>query len=464
MTKEQQRQKRSFEVRRRSRTLAFALFLCMFIAGYNLTGTGSVIRSCEAAVTSGPVPHVSGGNCGCTAPGVACDDAGTASTLIFSLEQAFNQKLSSIESGINSLIDTEMSKTLARWKVQVYLTEQYMIYWWKTMWSYNLLPSMQAMTRQLNIDLAQQNFTYNSNADATGQNEVNLLLQKRAFEDRQGGGSEKVCTVATIAGGQGRAANIGRSMRIAWEKESLAVGLNNAEHRAGSGAALEAAGRISRFRRLFCDPDSNGGINICQDSDPEYYNADVEATKKLYGQLTINVKDKRERAALDSLMGNLVGVPYTEPLKEGVIKQAGGQQTFLGRRNYLARYAAVRTVPQIISGWRMPGSRLKDWVDDLRQNAGLPEGAVSKNPSYKEIMHAMSIDRFDSGKYAAGMITDETKIQMERLTLSAFYLMQLRDYYELLERTALVLSVEVSTQLDKTRLPNVNQAVPVRAQ
>jgi hypothetical protein len=103
-------------------------------------------------------------------------------------------------------------------------------------------------------------------------------------------------------------------------------------------------------------------------------------------------------------------------------------------------------------------------VDDLRQNAGLPEGAVSKNPSYKEIMHAMSIDRFDSGKYAAGMITDETKIQMERLTLSAFYLMQLRDYYELLERTALVLSVEVSTQLDKTRLPNVNQAVPVRAQ
>src|ERR1039458_7243733 len=83
-------------------------------------------------------------------------------------------------------------------------------------------------------------------------------------------------------------------------------------------------------------------------------------------------------------------------------------------------------------------------------------------PSYREIMHALSVDRFNSGTYAAGMITDDNKIQMEKLSLSVFYLMQLRDYYELLERTALTLAVQVSVVSGQQNLPGAHLAMPLQ--
>ena len=79
---------------------------------------------------------------------------------------------------------------------------------------------------------------------------------------------------------------------------------------------------------------------------------------------------------------------------------------------------------------------------------------ASPPPSYKEILHAISMDRFNSGKYAMSMIAEESEIEMEKLILSTFHLMQLRDYYELLERTALVLAVQVSIRADQIPVPN----------
>ena len=58
--------------------------------------------------------------------------------------------------------------------------------------------------------------------------------------------------------------------------------------------------------------------------------------------------------------------------------------------------------------------------------------------------------------YAAEMMTDQSKIEMEKLDLSVFYLMQLRDYYELLERTALTLAVQVSVLTDQQSMGNNN--------
>ena len=87
---------------------------------------------------------------------------------------------------------------------------------------------------------------------------------------------------------------------------------------------------------------------------------------------------------------------------------------------------------------------------------------VSQKPSYKEILHSISIDRFNSSKYAMGMIGDESEIEMEKLMLNSFYLMQLRDYYELLERTALVLAVQVSIMADNIPVPDSLAAKPLK--
>ncbi len=60
------------------------------------------------------------------------------------------------------------------------------------------------------------------------------------------------------------------------------------------------------------------------------------------------------------------------------------------------------------------------------------------------------------------MIADESEIELEKLTLSTFYLMQLRDYYELLEREALTLTVQVSLMAEKIPTPDTHAVQPIR--
>ncbi len=219
------------------------------------------------------------------------------------------------------------------------------------------------------------------------------------------------------------------------------------------------------------------GANI----DPTLTNADALPVKFLFNNLTIPVdstaaapnggtEGQNAEAGVEDLINNMVGLPAMDAIVLSALTTTTGEQGYLTRRSYLARYAAIRSVPDMIAGWRMPGSRMGQWVADLRQSGGVAIGNTSKNPSYKEIMHALSIDRFNgiddptggASPYAVKMMTDPSKIEMEKLDLSVFYLMQLRDYYELLERTALTLSVQVSVMADQQSMENVNSTAPMK--
>jgi hypothetical protein len=59
------------------------------------------------------------------------------------------------------------------------------------------------------------------------------------------------------------------------------------------------------------------------------------------------------------------------------------------------------------------------------------------------------------------MISDDGEIEVEELTISSFYLMHLRDYYELLERGALTLPVQVSLIAEKMPVPETHEAQPI---
>jgi hypothetical protein len=506
----------------RGRKAFIAVFLAMFFLGYNLT-TSTVQQSSAQFFPGGsnvvpPAPTVSIGTCeccfvtctpgtcstdsvceanclaaggsssdcywGCTSctpevcttcpPPSQCDPAGTAATLvnqlIASLQMAIWKAAAELEDYMMNVIIPPVVQVF--W-LQVDSLEQDMIDWWKTMWYYNLKPSLQAMTRQLNIDLTQQTLTLQAAADATGELEINLALQKHAIEDRSAiSPGPQVCVAATAASGYGRASNFSRAMRMAWENESVAQGLNEYGTAGAAGTLPSEAQRHNNFMNLFCDPDANGGQNNCTvTKSPAYapfYNADVQATRLLFNKLTIDVNEDKvvpgtqPGVTIETILNNLMGVPSADLFAPGTLKSTVGQQGFLARRSYLARYAAARTVPQMVAGWRMPGSKAGDWVKELRDAVGVPASEISDNPSYKEIMHAVSVDRFNSGIYASNMITEENKIEMEKLTLDAFYLMQLRDYYELLERTALTLAVQVSLTADGMSAATADTAIPIK--
>lgn len=444
--------------RRGALAAVLALSLLAVISAYDLR-----------ALQAQPLPYVNpppvlGGGCvcckGCAEP---CVDPGTASSiranLVAQLYDYLEQSSIDIETAIGEAVDTMVEAILKRLNQM----ELDIIDFWETMWYYNLRPGMQNMAEQLNTAVAEQSRAFQGAIDSEQESQTGLeYKEQEAKAQRKYRPSESVCAAGTVAGGQGRATTFSRAMRSGWQAESLAIGSGKAGTPAASGASSAEKIRHDEYEALFCDPDDNGGNNNCA-GDPNYYNADVQPARIIYDDLTIDVDDDPKIAAsVRAVTDNMVGTPSADHIPEGVMKSAGGQEKWLDRRSFLARHAAVRSVPQMVAGARMPGSNMEQWVRELRQEAGIPLAEISDNPSYREVVHAVAIDRFNSGHYAVGMITDETEIEMEKLTLNTFYLMQLRDYFELLERQALTLAVQVSIMADQAAVPETDTARPLK--
>lgn len=456
MEKKASGMKSFFRLFRPGRKSLTVIFLLMFVFGYQaafaaFVGPGFCASAC---IPCGPGPPCV--FCPCTAPGNASD---LSNTLYNNLNDALSDSADTLENYVNEKTD-DLVETLLD---SINKTELKTIDWWKTMWEKGLRPAMQKITQQLNVAIADQSRTLQSVVDAGADVESRRQRQGNEIENhRAGRPSENVCDSATLAGGYGRAENFARAMRNGWEKESVAIGL---AQRGAPGAAAAAGAerrRYDEYRDLFCDPEGNGGHNECGASDPAYYNADTQPSRFIYNRLTADVTDPKMAKTLETINNNLVGVAATDPVSLGALQSATGQETFLAHRSYLARYAAIRAVPQLVTGWRVPGSHMGDWVRSLRQGAGVPLAEISANPSYREVMHASSVDRFNSGRYAVGMISDQNQVEMEKLTLDVFYLMQLRDYYELLERTALTLAVQVSMMTEQVPMPDTISVTPLR--
>lgn len=378
-----------------------------------------------------------------------------------------------------------------------------LIDWWDTFWFYNLNPALQDMLKQVSVGYADQVRAIQASIDGQQGGEAQKVRKQMEAEARKAyQPSENAGVVATMVGGVQRASTLGSAMQKALQDESLSTGLARAGTPGASGAAAAQRERYNLFRSTFCDPNANGGMANCAPAGPTYPNIDTQPTKQIFSRLTIPLIGSSPRSpatasfdpgfgdpsllvrpaaaapptidattgipgsnqipvsAVSAILDNMVGVSAMDPIPLASLESASGQERFLRRRSYLARHAAVRNVPQMIVGRRMPGSQLGPWVQELRTAAGVQPSEISDNPSYREIMHAMAVDRFNSGKFATGMITDQSVIEREKLIMSSLFLMQLRDYYELLERTALTLAVQVAIMADETALPAVRQKSP----
>lgn len=455
------------------------VFLAFFLVGYNTATSG--VNRCSAQIAAVldlagiPVPPVFaaiGGSCapfgcdctGCPSP-APCELPGTADTVRYFLEYSLKFALiaasATLEVYMGTLIDGMVQAAL----LSINMTEWNIIRWWDTFWYYNFKPALQDMTDQMNTATAEQARAIGGAIDGFQQSRTQLAQQAEELQaHRDFRVSTSVCVPATQAGGYGRVTTFSRSMRQAWQGEALQQGLNYKGVIGDDGIGEVYEIDSKEYASIFCDPSSNGGVNSCVPKIAgAFYNADTQAVKMLYNQLTIRFNnDHRNAPAASQLLMNMIGTPAANPIPKKAMASPAGQEEWLGRRSFLARHGAVRSVPQIIMGWRVSGSQMGQWVRQLRLKAGIPWANISDNPSYREIVHAVSVDRFNSGRYATDLIADESVVEMEKLTLNAFYLMQLRDYYELLERMALTLAVQVSLTVDNTPVPDISRLAPLK--
>lgn len=454
-----------------------------FASGYN--SVTSYQNACQAQVTATTVTVV-GGMCacckGCVTP---CEISGTASLVRTTIYTAFNTQLVATSVFLENWLAQHVDGMVQNLLEKVNDIEKNMIQWWSTMWHYNLSPSLRAMTVQMNTANTDLSKTYQASVDAEHEAQQNAVVQRsevRASRIVR----DNVCPPAGLTGGAGRGKTFSRQMRKGWQKTAINSGANVAGEEGGRGVGEYLANRNDVYEAAFCDPAANGGANVCGSTPTpaEFYNADTQVTKFVYNKLTIPVDDATPTAvtrpglnpgdppipmstgdiydrAIKANLENLIGVPMLDPLKEQVAAGPQGRETILNRRDYLAKYNAIRSVPQLIVGERMPGSQLGQWIQELRQEAGIPLSEISENPSYREVINAISVDRFNTGTFAMGLQMERAGVEMEKLSMGTFYLMMLHDYHKLLERQALTLAVQVSIMADDVKMPRIDNLKPV---
>jgi len=437
-----------------------------FASGYNgitaytnFCAAQGTVTAITVTVTYGVCPYY----CSPGSPG-PCEAPGTASNAKNLIYQTTNQALQASAQALELWLAQSVDQMVQALLTRLNRVEINMIEWWGTMWDYNLRPALQSKTIQLNTATADQAKTYQSSMDAEHETQTNLVIQTTEVQTHQVT-RDPVCPPAGLSPGRG--ANFAYQVPKNMEIKSNAIASNKVGSTSEQGTAQHVSYRINTYEEFFCDPNSNGGNNVCVGTpDPRFYDADVKVTEMVYNKLTIPVNDpadgEKYQKAIEELTENMLNTITVTPTAENALNTPQAREQILQRRSYLARNNAVRQMTQSIIGERMPGTQLGEWISQIREEAGIPVDEVGENPSYREVMHALSVDRFNTGKFGAELMKDQAGVEMEKLSAQAFYLMQLRDYFELLERMSLVLAVQVVAMLDTKKSTSLRGAMDTR--
>lgn len=453
--------------------LAVAVVLFAFAAGYGVEIETHALSCRAQTILATPVvvtPSYCASSCNVAAPvPLPCEITGTATIVRNIIYKPFETQIKKQADVLEKWMQKNADGMVQAALEKINMVEENMIMWWDTMWDYNLRPGLQSMTRQVNTDAVEQIVNTSNIQDAEQIAETKKTVAIKEAETKQELAiADNGCAVATVSGGLGSATALSKAMRKGFQNRAAHRGSNRRGSPGASGTTAVLKEQADTFESTFCDPNDNGGENLCgTTAKPEFYNADTKVTEMLYNKLTIPVTDDNYLATTEAILDNMVGTAAAEVIPNSVMKTSSGQERWMNRRSYLARHAAVSSVPNALIGWRMPGAgpQLANWVKELRAGSGsipmVAQSELSENPSYREVMHALTVDRFNSAEYAGSLTASSTALEMEKLTLSTFYLMMLRDYYDLLERTALTLAVDLSVRADiqSTRMARPKQDV-----
>ena len=463
---------------RKTKKIDKRMAIYIFIISMSLSFLPFLVKKAQAQYSIGSA--VTNICAPCYPSGSASGDVGIVRS---ALESALRDSVKSIEGTLSDSINGVVEAFLSGLNE----LEQNFRLWSAMWWWYEFRPALQDITGQLYVAELDQARGWGSFLDAQQQvYEQNRYQVQDLTAHREHDPSERVCSVGTQTAGFWRGNAIARIMGDAREVEQNALLMNATGTDTQRGSEQIISTRWNQYTTIFCDTDSNGGEPGCAASGTRP-NGDVSVSKTFLNALTMEVKNPAIQASWEMLFENIIGSPLNKNIHASTLTSERGQKLMLAKRSKIARQAVARSTLDLMASWRMPGSDNNDnvrWLDAIRNHAaGLPSNAAadapagalpadittsnprirfSENPSYKEIMHVLSVDRIMGSDYGISLIDEPENIEREKAVLSSIYLMQLRDYYELLERISLILSVQVAMMIEEQDPGSAFGSVPTR--
>ena len=359
-----------------------------------------------------------------------------------------------------------------------------------TFWYYNLLPTMQAMTRELSVANIEQSEALGSFSDAANIIRARRVLSDMSIDDHRAvRPSGNVCTVATMMGGMVRATGFSDDYNAAAAAGKIWRSMNKQDMPSGGGFALDVNSRwYGGFVNNWCDPTYNNGstnpasINYgaagCK-VPGIWVGQDVDVAGLIFGQDTIDLTPDNPAACqadnnspplkcdsvvkdnLDELFANLAEPFVKDPV---TANSKAGKTAILESVSYKAKrqvvydglyYIASRRVPgglrQQSAGMPQVAAGAPDYVkflDEIRALTGEDSPSLSSpNPSRNEILRALMTQRFRSGRYSLSQVDEPENNRREMIVDQALQLIQMSDQLDMMDHYALLLASQVSTEV-----------------
>jgi hypothetical protein len=109
-----------------------------------------------------------------------------------------------------------------------------------------------------------------------------------------------------------------------------------------------------------------------------------------------------------------------------------------------------------------PPKLVSEVVHEIRKKAGVDPEKIADDPSYNEIMLAMTKEKFFDPSYYANLAGDPSALKQEQVMLDSYVNVQLHDVYTLQEQINALLAARASLDFNKDKRPTHIEAAPVK--
>lgn len=322
--------------------------------------------------------------------------------------------------------------------------------WWEGTDGFNMgmKQALKDMTKQLSAAEIDQSRAWGSLMDGMIQVETQAAKDQREVEaQRRYRVPDQSCTVASVAQGTAKADMMARGGARAFAQGGANRRGNATGTPGAHGLGAQMQDMWTEYLTYFCDADFNAGNGGCA-TDAPMAGLHLDVPTMLWGgEPTLDVSTADQRLLIEASMRYLID-PFSEPpIPQTVVTTSVGKNEVLSRRTLEARRRALYHALGRLYAERLPGSGVTN-LTNLRQEAGVPVAMTSSDPSYREVMEAMTRDRYRDPEYIIDLIEDPETLLREQTNVKSTHLQQWNDIYRRWEELIFVFATDYSFDLD----------------
>ena len=321
----------------------------------------------------------------------------------------------------------------------------YLMEWWNT----EFLPSLRQMTGQLYAARVDQSRQIGALIDAQSVNRTASLEKELQLRSKKNTlPNEMVCVAGSYSAALSQTLRYANALIKGFKADLIKRAEGSPGSSSEKGIAADQLLRWARYCTEFHDPLNNNGLGVTPNcvsyplSPGAIPNGDIDIEGFLFKD-TINMSDPDEYATSMAIIENLVQHVIREKIPKDTIKTPTGQEAIITRQHIASlENVSVNTVAEILSRRAgIPvGFALPPLLRDIRLKAGVDPAHVSNNPSYNEIMLAMTKERFLNPEYFIRIHDDPGAIKQEQASVNAYVNLQMQDIYKMQEQISLLLA------------------------